>query len=102
MKQNRGEAADKPEGCAVIQWDLGRLERNLMRFNKAKCAGSGTWGGTTPSTSTGWGLQSSLTEKNLGVLVDDRELAVPPVARKASGTLGCIGKSVASRSREMP
>lgn len=36
-----GGAADKPEGCAAIQEDLGILEswtgRNMMRFSKSKC-----------------------------------------------------------------
>ena len=47
--------ADTPEGCADIQQDLDRLEswaeRYLMRFKAS--AGSCTWGGTTPCTSTG-------------------------------------------------
>ena len=38
---NLGGVADTPEGCAAIQWDLGRLEgrtkRNLMKFSKGKC-----------------------------------------------------------------
>lgn len=37
-------------------------------------------------------------EKELGVLVDEHE---PLVARRANGTLGCIRKSVASRSRKV-
>jgi len=48
-------------------------------------------------------MESRSAERDLGVLVDDklttsRQCAL--VAKKASGILGCIKKSVASRSRE--
>jgi len=49
-------------------------------------------------------LESSSSERDLGVLVDDR-LTVSQqcalAAKKANGTLGCIKKSVASRLREI-
>ena len=49
-------------------------------------------------------MEGSSAEKDLGVLVDDR-MAVSRqcalVAKKASGIVGCIKRSVASRSREV-
>jgi len=50
------------------------------------------------------GLESSLAEKNLGVPVDTRLSTIQQwalVAKKSDGILGCIRRSVASRSREM-
>ncbi|PKU42156.1 hypothetical protein llap_7539 [Limosa lapponica baueri] len=49
-------------------------------------------------------LEPSSEEKDLGVLVDSKMTMSKQgalVARKANGILGCIGKSVASRSREV-
>jgi len=49
-------------------------------------------------------LKRSSTEKNLGVLVDNR-LAMRQqyvfVAKKDSGIMGCIKKSMANRTREV-
>jgi len=49
-------------------------------------------------------LESSSVKKDLGVLVDDKltmSQQCAPVAKKANGILGCIKKSVASRTREV-
>ncbi|PKU26848.1 hypothetical protein llap_22848 [Limosa lapponica baueri] len=49
-------------------------------------------------------LESSSEEKDLGVLVDNRMTISQQyalVAKKANGILGCIKKSMASRSREV-
>ncbi|PKU43873.1 hypothetical protein llap_5804 [Limosa lapponica baueri] len=71
-----GGVADTLEGCAAIQGDLDRLEswaeRNLMEFSQAKCR----------------------------VLHLGRNNPMHQY-RKASGILGCIRKSVTSRSRDV-
>jgi len=107
---NLGAVADIPEGCAVIQWDLdrwkSRAERNLMRLNRSKFRvlhlGRND---RMHQYRLGDDLKEKIsTEKDLGVLVDNR-LAVSQqyvvMTKKASGILGCTKRSVASRSREL-
>ncbi|GAB0180757.1 mitochondrial enolase superfamily member 1 [Grus japonensis] len=105
-----GGAADTPEGCPTIQQDLDRLEswakRNQMKFNKGKCRVLHL-GKNNPKHQYRSGvdlLGSSTGKKDLGVLADNK-LSMSQqwalVAKKANGTLGCIKKSMASRSREV-
>ncbi|KAK4832599.1 hypothetical protein QYF61_024390 [Mycteria americana] len=87
--------ADMPEGHAVIQRNLDKLEkwadRNLMKFNKGKCQVLHL-GRNNPLHQYVLGttqLESSLAEKDLS---EDT---------KANDILGCIRQSITSRLREV-
>ncbi|KAJ7425830.1 rna-directed dna polymerase from mobile element jockey-like [Willisornis vidua] len=101
--------ASTPESCAALPEDLNRLkilaERSGLKFNEGKCKVLHL-GRNNPRHQHRLGanlLESSSAGKDLGVLVENKlstSQQCALVAKNSSGLLGCLRRSIASRSRE--
>ncbi|KAF7254056.1 RNA-directed DNA polymerase from mobile element jockey [Varanus komodoensis] len=105
-----GAVATTEEQVLQIQKDLDRLWKwagdNRMAFNvdKRKVLILRHWNSCHKYRLGDKWLESSTCERDLGVLVDCRlnmSQQCDAVVKRANATLGCIARSVASRSREV-
>ncbi|PKU45178.1 rna-directed dna polymerase from mobile element jockey-like [Limosa lapponica baueri] len=98
------------EGRDATQRDVNRLDRwtraNLVKFNKAKCEVLHVGQGNPKHKYRlgGEWIESSSEEKEVSVLVDEKLNMTQQyvlVAQRSNNILGCIKRSMASRSREV-